>query len=115
MNRKLTGTHRPTHTLGTKRYNEKKTKIEPDDNALDRGAKNCKLTSRRESRLRLLSNSKIAKSSRLGYNYLKLRLPINVLKLKSKHQMPSRVTSIGQGWTNVRGLRGLGGPKPEIT
>ena len=28
-------------------------------------------------------------------------------------QTPSGVTSIGQGWTNSRGLRGLGGPKPD--
>jgi len=25
----------------------------------------------------------------------------------------SGVTPIGQGWTNARGLRGLGGPKPD--
>jgi len=25
----------------------------------------------------------------------------------------SGVTPIGQGWTNARGLRGLGGPRPD--
>ena len=30
-----------------------------------------------------------------------------------KITMPSGVTPVGQGWTNARGLRGLGGPKPD--
>ena len=29
------------------------------------------------------------------------------------HSVSDGVTPIGQGWTNARGLRGLGGPKPD--
>jgi len=29
------------------------------------------------------------------------------------HKAPSGVTPIGQGWTNAKGLRALGGPKPD--
>ena len=30
-----------------------------------------------------------------------------------RSNMSSGITPIGQGWTNARGLRGLGGPKPD--
>jgi len=31
----------------------------------------------------------------------------------AQYRLTSGVTPIGQGWTNAKGLRGLGGPKPD--
>jgi len=38
---------------------------------------------------------------------------VKCLLVVSKRTGNSGITPIGQGWTNARGLRGLGGPKPD--